>query len=211
MMVSAMKKEAGMMMMKEVSGVSGRVKWSVKRESLCGVERGVPGIGLRASVAPLERDVFAVAKHALSPEAQLPLVMFASSHSEEVVGAPASDDETVLTYLLLTGQWSQESLTGLLQLHQVAILIPPATLPSRGSLIRDPRWPLRVSETLTRALGTRVTPPPAPSRGRGTLAVNVLTLSSSSSPTITISCRETGQASRHRSSPSLTMEVTTDA
>ncbi len=150
-------------------------------------------------------------------EAQLPLDHLAGSMIKRVVGSlPLTMKPSAGPYtsLLFSHRVAGRALTGSLQGHGVATLIPRApSLPCRTRATRaslTSRCP-GSSLTSTRALGIRVTPPPTPSQGRGTLAVNVLTLSSSSSPTITISCRETGQASRHRSSPSLTMEVTTNA
>lgn len=104
----------------------------------------------------LPRDARAlILLNAKSPEiveAQLPLVMFAGSHHEEVAGSlPLTMKPSAGPYNT-SRSWameSHESLTGLLNLHRVAIL--------RASLA-------------LRALGMRVTPPPTPSRGRGTFA-----------------------------------------
>lgn len=147
-------------------------------------------------------------------EAQLPLADHSRDHQEVAGSLPPPSNVSVGPYTscsistvshesfdrVAPGPWCRDPHT--------------SRLSYAARELDEPRWPL-VSPVPSHRNdpGARynMAPPPTPSQGRGTLAVNVLTLSSSSSPTITISCRETGQASRHRSSPSLTMEVTTDA
>lgn len=130
-------------------------------------------------------------------EAQLPLLMTMKPSFERLVGSlPLTMKPSAGPYTSCSiSTESHESLTGSLPSHRVATLIPPATVASRGSLTTLAGLPgSRIHQDPDPGARYNMAPPPTPSRGRGALP-------SPGSPQSPTSSR----------SPSLTMEVTTDA
>lgn len=130
--ISAEKNEAIDGMKKTMSAMK-TMKKTMRKNAEPGTQiiddRAALNVGSWAPVAPLKRDVCVAAKRALSQEAQLPLLMFAGSHSKRQPG-PSHDGETVMgPYTSCSAvPWSQESLIGLPTSHRQSL---EASLASR--------------------------------------------------------------------------------
>lgn len=171
--MSAGKSERADATKKTMSAMKKTMKKDDDRAALSIDDRAALGLGCWASSAPLKRDVFAVAKRALSQEAQLPL-FDDKTVSERIAGS------LPLTVRLSAGPYtprsfslvSRGSLSGLLS-WAMAILTPPATLPSRGSLARAfaclSLLPAPSHRSDPGALGTTCPHPPPPPSGGGNM------------------------------------------